>query len=375
MFNLAISQMRKNSINHIFIVLILFVFGCSSPKDLDPSVKGTSRYSQWLSYKKTPNGIFIFIKDPEAKNKTRTLLCTTQPNALVQVASSVEVIDVRSLKLATNAATHVGMLVELNARTHIGAVSLGKYLHDSQLKHEFEAKNIIELGGGEIPFESLVQKQIGLWVSNGMGPIDVATQNRFKALKMSWVPNYDWREAHPLGKAEWILFFGALTNRFDEAMEIYKGICERYNNIAKCPKGNSCEKILLGNFAGDFWYSPLQNSFQAKFLSEVDFCTFSMNQPGTGSMAVGAERIFKEAQSCKIWLNPGFSTKQGILNAFPKANVLWPFNRGKIFCYSYDINKFWEQSATKPDVVLRDLLSIKQGVTNESKLYFYREVK
>jgi hypothetical protein len=119
----------------------------------------------------------------------------------------------------------------------------------------------------------------------------------------------------------------------------------------------------------------LQNSFQARFFNQVDFCTFSMNYRGTGSMAVGAERIYQEAEACELWLNPGFPTKKAILNAFPKAIQLRPFTKGLIFCYSHDLNKFWEQSALMPDIVLRDLIRIKQGNSADAMLYFYREVK
>jgi iron complex transport system substrate-binding protein len=267
------------------------------------------------------------------------------------------------------------MLVSLNARESIGAVSLGKYLHDPTLKKRFNKGQLLELGGTSIPFESLSKKHINVWVSAGMEPLDQANEERFKALGIQWIPNYDWREEHPLGKAEWLLFFGAITNRFDEAELQFKSICKRYNKFNKLPKGNSCQKILVGNFAGDYWYSPLQNSFQAHFFNQVDFCTFSMNYKGTGSMAVGAERIYQEAEACELWLNPGFPTKQAILNAFPKAIQLRPFTKGSIFCYSHDLNKFWEQSALMPDIVLRDLIRIKQGNSADAMLYFYREVK
>ena len=368
--------MRKNSIKFLFLSFVFLFLGCNTPvKKGTNATKGKSRYSQWLSYTKTEDGIKLFIKDPDNTSPTRILLCTAHPERVSSSSRAMDVLDVSNIKVATNAATHVGMLVALDARNNIGAVSMGKYLHDPTLKKRFDKGRLLELGGTSIPFESLLKQHINLWVSAGMEPLDQANEERFKALGIQWIPNYDWREEHPLGKAEWILFFGAITNHFDEAVAQFDVICKRYHAYEALPKGNQCKKILVGNFAGDFWYTPLQQSFQARFFSQVDFCTFSMNYKGTGSMAVGAERIYQEAEACELWLNPGFPTKQAILNAFPKANQLRPFNQGSIFCYSHDLNKFWEQSALKPDIVLRDLIRIKQGNTAKSKLYFYQEVK
>lgn len=369
--------MKRSSISPWFLLLFIFLAGCSFQEaNADVSIKGASQFSQWLSYQRTENGVLLFIKDPDHKSPTRVLYCTSNPEEINPSFPNAEVVDTRQCSIATNASTHVGMMVSLNVRANVGAVSLGRYLYDPALKTQFNEGKLMEIGSANIPFEALSKQKITLWVSAGMEALDPANAQRFKSLSILWVPNYDWREEHPLGKAEWLLFFGALTNRFDEAVRQFKAICVRYKTYQeKYPRGNQCAKVLVGNFAGDFWYSPLQNSYQAQFLSSADFCTFSMHYKGTGSMAVGTERIYKEAEGCELWLNPGFPSKTEILSAFPNAKKLKPFRQGKVYCYSHDLNKFWEQSALKPDLVLRDLIRIKNKTKTDSSLYFYREVK
>ena len=274
--------MRKNSIKFLFLSFFFLFLGCNTPEKKGANAtKGKSKYSQWLSYAKTEDGIKLFIKDPDNTSRTRILLCTVHPERVSSSSRAMDVLDVSNIKVATNAATHVGMLVALYARNNIGAVSMGKYLHDPTLKKRFDKGRLLELGSTSIPFESLSKQHINVWVSAGMEPLDQANEERFKALGIQWIPNYDWREEHPLGKAEWILFFGAITNHFDEAVAQFDAICKRYHAYDALPKGNKCKKILVGNFAGDFWYTPLQQSFQAQFFSQVDFCTFSMNYKGT----------------------------------------------------------------------------------------------
>jgi len=375
MYNRSIFQMRRSSTKLFFCSFLFLLIGCQDvAKTKMP--KAHSRYSHWLKYKKSEYGIAVFILDPDHQQATKKLFFTQQPDRCKELSNSFQIIDTRNPKIATTSATQVGMLVALNARDHVYAVAGGKFLYDPQLKRRFNQGKLLETGhSNEIPFESLVKKKVGFWISDGMEAMDASRLNRFTSLGMLSIPDYDWRETHPLGKAEWLLLFGALTNQFESAEILFNGICNRYKEYAeKMPKGNACQRILVGNFAGDFWYSPLGDSFQAKLLSEVDFCTFSMNTKGTGSLAADAETIFNEAEVCQLWINPGFDSKKRILASYPKANLLKPFREGKIYCYAHNLNKYWEQSATKPDMVLKDLLQIKRGFP-KGKMYFYKEVK
>lgn len=367
--------MRRSSTKLFFCSFLFLLIGCQDvAKTKMP--RSHSRYSHWLKYEKTELGIAIFILDPDHLQPTKKLFFTQQPDRCKELSHSFQIIDTRNAKIATTAATHVGMLVALNVRARIRAVSGGRFLYDPSLKKQFRKGELLELGAAsEPPYESLVNHKVDCWISDGMEGIDAGRMNRFTSLGIHWIPDYDWRETHPLGKAEWLLLFGALSNQFETAEKQFNDICERYNRYAnQMPKGNTCQRILVGNFAGDFWYSPLGDSFQAKLLSEVDFCTFSMKTKGTGSLAADAETLFLEAQNCELWLNPGFDSKKRILASFPKANLLKPFREGKIYCYAHNLNKYWEQSATHPDWVLKDLLQIKRGAP-KGKMFFYKEVK
>ena len=195
--------MKRNNIKLLFIGLILIFFGCGDKgKNQQTHSLGESKYSAWLSYQRTELGVKLYIKDPDHKMPTQVVWCTSTPQKIKATNSNTIVLNVDNLKVATNAATHVGMMVTLNARDCIGAVSLGKYLFDSKVKDRFADGLIMEIGSSSIPFEQLIKNKIKLWVSAGMEPLDQAKKERFNALGIHWIPNYDWREEHPLGKAE-----------------------------------------------------------------------------------------------------------------------------------------------------------------------------
>jgi hypothetical protein len=77
-----------------------------------------------------------------------------------------------------------------------------------------------------------------------------------------------------------------------------------------------------------------------------------------------------------LWLNPGFKSKQEILQAHPKSRLLPILKQSSLFCYTHNSNKYWELSACRPDLVLADYSELKRGDEVEiDKLVFYKRVE
>ena len=95
---------------------------------------------------------------------------------------------------------------------------------------------------------------------------------------------------------------------------------------------------------------------------------------GTGSVTIPMENILMDTKEVKYWINPGFSTKAEIVKSNPKVKNLNCYNNGKIYCYSHDVNKFWELSAVQPHLVLADLYSII-SVNSPKNLQFYKQLR
>jgi iron complex transport system substrate-binding protein len=197
-------------------------------------------------------------------------------------------------------------------------------------------------------------------------------EKRLEKLGIQCIPDFDWREQSALGRAEWILLFGALTGKFPESQELFKSIEKAYlksrnSTIHQAP-------MVSGNVTGDFWYAPAGQSFMAELFRNSGLNYIYNQTKGTGSLAYSMEKIMKDGSKVEIWLNPGFSSKKEILKVNPKAKYM-PFYQGsRIFCYTHNANKFWELSTLRPDWLIEDLAKISSGNTSQN-LHFYKEVK
>mgnify|MGYP003666089375 FL=1 len=95
---------------------------------------------------------------------------------------------------------------------------------------------------------------------------------------------------------------------------------------------------------------------------------------GTSSQEFSMEKILKENIDTEYWINTSMPTKDAVLKSNPKVRYLKSFSNNS-YCYSSNMNLFWERSAAMPHVVLKDLVRILHPELElEGELYFYAKV-
>lgn len=125
-------------------------------------------------------------------------------------------------KIVVTSTTHIPSLETIEEEnTLIGFPGLD-YISSEKTRERIGDGKITELGKNEaINTEVLISLQpeavVGFAVSG--------TNKTFNTIEKSGIPvlfNGDWTEESPLGKAEWIKFFGALFNKTKEATLFFR---------------------------------------------------------------------------------------------------------------------------------------------------------
>ena len=357
--------------------LILFGFfflliSCGTKPD-DSQIKDSEnlcKYSKWLRISETKDLVRIEITNPDDPSQIVKLKL---PNFKSNKNKS-QTYDVKNpiQRIAVLSSTHIGMLGELNLIDRIVAVADLKYVHNTDLKN----KGAIELGEEQlISAEKIISSGAEMIIYSGFSN-EFPRQKLLHKIGIETIPNYDWREVHPLGRAEWILLFGYLTGHAEEAKNKFNQICTNYENIKDEVQGNKSILTLSGNMTGDFWYAPAGESYHAQLFDDAGLSYLFSNEKGTGSLSLSFEKILGITDNVDLWLNPGFNNKTQILKTHPKSRLLKPLKLSSVFCYSHDTNKYWELSACRPDLILSDYAELKKGIQMESnKLFFYKLVQ
>ena len=352
------------------IVLLLFSCGTNSDGSQIPDAENLCKYSKWLRISETKDLVRIDIINPDDPSKIVKLQL---PNFKSKKNKS-HTYDLENpiQRIAVLSSTHIGMLGELNLIDRIVAIADLKYVHNKKLKNKIPK----ELGEEQlISAEKIISSGAEMVIYSDFSN-EFPKQELLHKIGIETIPNYDWREVHPLGRAEWILLFGYLTGHADGAKKKFEEICANYENIKNRIRGKKSILALSGNMTGDYWYAPAGDSYHAQLFDDSGLSYVFSKEKGTGSLSLSFEKILGITENVDLWLNPGFQSKTQILRTHPKSRLLKPLKLSSVFCYSHNTNKYWELSACRPDLILSDYAELKKGIQMESnKLFFYKRVQ
>lgn len=286
-----------------------------------------------------------------------------------------KVIHIPVGNIATLSQTTVGMLSKIDALNSITGVSNMNYAHSPALKKRFKAGQIEEFGDEtNPPIERIVKSKTNVVIYSGFGE-EFDENGKLQKLGIASIPNYEWRENHPLGRAEWIKFVGILVGKVEKSEAVFAEIKTAYQQLCKKMTAiNEAPKVISGNFYSDQWTAPAGNSYMAILIQDAGGKYVYKAHKGTGSIFLPIERVIADNQQTPYWIQPGIPSKATLTEMNPKAKYLSAYKNG-IYCYSHDMNRFWENSAVEPQKLLEDLIHIFHPTFEAGKpLHYYKRI-
>lgn len=291
-----------------------------------------------------------------------------------EIDKTIEINPSSDAKIISLSSTINGMLVEVEKTANLVGISSAQYIYNQDIKKRIRQHKIQEFGDDTAQsVEKIIASGATVIFHSGFGD-KFPNEEQLEKIGISIIPVYDWREEDPLGKAEWIKLIGAITDsevladeKFNHTKDEYKRLSALVSEKVKKPT------VLSGNMIGDVWYAPVGDSYVARLIADAGGDYVYKSSKGTGSLALSIETILKDNTKTQIWINPGIETKAKVLKLNPHAHHLSCFNA--LYCYSPNMNKFWEQSAVQPHLFLSDLIHIfHPEVSQIKKSYFFEKI-
>lgn len=346
-----------------FGFLLFVIFACQSEPtslsgELTPTTLENSFAENFRLTKKT-NGYLLEIVDPNS-------------NAL---ELSQFIPSDKKHKIISLSSTLNGMLSILNSTDHLVGIAKEHHVFDSEIRNKLNAGEIIAFGDeSSYSLEKIISSEADIILYSGFGN-EFPHSKKLRALGFILIPVYDWKEKHPLGKAEWIKMVGALVDKVDDAgvfFEATKKSYDAYRNNAQ--KATSQPSVIAGNTFNGIWYAPAGESYMAQLIRDAGGNYRYSDSKGTGSLEFSIEQILIDNKTTEIWINPGFDNKKKVLDANPHARHLLAFKQ--LYDYSPNMTKFWERSAAEPHLVLSDLIHIFHPELDTNYVFhFYRKIE
>lgn len=286
-------------------------------------------------------------------------------------------------KLVVTSTTHIPALESLGILDKLVGFPDTKYISSLPARKMIQEGKIKDLGQNEslnteITLALNPDLVVGFAINSQHSGYDI-----LQKANISVVFNGDWVEQTPLGKAEWIKFFGLLLNKEKEAAQIFDSIQKSYLEVKSiASKAKSKPKVLSGALYKDVWYMPAGESWAAKFLSDANADYLYAETEGTGSLSLSLESVLDQAKNADVWVSPSqFIGYQEMKRANVHYGEFTAFQNKKV--YTFGATKgptggllYYELAPQRPDLVLKDLVKILHPqLLPDYDPYFFRPLQ
>lgn len=203
----------------------------------------------------------------------------------------------------------------------------------------------------------------------------------------------DYMESSPLGRAEWMKFYGMLFKKDGNAPKtalaascepkadsLFAKIEKEYLKLkaeaAGYPKGLS---ILTERKTGNVWYVPGGQSTIGILLKDANARYIFEDDQHSGSLAMSPEQILAKGKQVDVWAFKYFGgnalTKQNLLAEYQGYQALKAFQTGTVYETDTSCEPYFELTSFHPEILLREfiILSHPEAGDKFGKLRFYKK--
>lgn len=352
----------------IALVLLLFV-GCQPKKAADKNKIKTQqslKYATGFTLEKNSNFTLLTVKNsfPEDHNEYNYILYkkgVVIPDSL----NNYTAIEVPIKTIAVTSTTHIPSLEMLNETESLVAFAGLNYISSKKTRSRIDAGKVKELGNNnglntEILFELQPDVLVGFTVDS-----DYKTKDNLVANGQKVIMNADWTETSPLGKAEWIKFFGALYDKNELADSLFNKIETDYLETKERAK-TALRKptVMAGAMYQDQWFLPNGNSWAAQLIADANGEYLWAKTSGTGSLSLSFESVLVTAQNANYWIGPAQYTSLAQMKADSENYTLFEaYKKQNVFSFSTKKGAtggviYYELAPNRPDLVLKDIVKM-----------------
>ena len=373
-----------------WLQILLFsaiLFSCKKQEQLNKKINiGNELISdaEGLSIKEFDDFSIITVTNtfPEA-NENYTYVLHKKGIPIPDSLQKFTSVEIPLQKVIVTSTTHIPSLEMLNEEKALVAFPNLNYISSEKTRNLIDNGKIREIGSNQsLNTEVILELQPDAIVGFSVDG-DRKTYKNLERNGQKIILNSDWTEKTPLGKAEWIKFFGALFDKNKQADSIYSKIKNDYNDaIALANQAKNAPTVMAGSIYEDQWFLPQGDSWAAYFLKEANGNYLWKDSKGTGSLALSFETVLDKAKDADYWIGPGqFTTIDEILNSNPNYKYFKSVREQNIYSFSSKKGKtggviYYELAPNRPDLVVKDLIKILHPeLLPDYPLYFFEKLK
>ncbi|MBU9763754.1 ABC transporter substrate-binding protein [Mycobacterium sp. TNTM28] len=286
-------------------------------------------------------------------------------------------VPVRSLY--SGSTTHLAMITELGQADVVAGVASPPAVADPQIRSRIDAGAITGYApGGQVNTETVLQAGPDVLVTQG------TEDSGYPKLREAGIPvvaDAEWLEPTPLGRAEWIKMFAALTGTEHQAEQTYRRIRDDYHALSARAAAATPVDVLVGTMSSGNWSMPTGASYSGRLVADAGGTYPWLSDTGAQSRQLNFESVYARAGQARLWLvTDDWKAVSDAVSQDSRYDEIAAVRGGQVWSATKAVdqsgrNTYWERGTVRPDLLLGDLVGILHPeLAPGHDFAFYREV-
>jgi iron complex transport system substrate-binding protein len=250
---------------------------------------------------------------------------------------------------------------EFNALSTLVGVCEPQYINIPYIHEKIGEGKIADLGPAANPFieKIMMIDPEAIFAA----PLQGGNYNQDVKLGIPFIECMDYMEPSPLGRAEWIRFYGLFFDKKDRADSLFTETVNAYNQLKELSAQVAKRPLVLTEtIYNGIWYLPGGNSYMARLFRDAGADYPWKDDTSTGSIGLSFESVLDKAEKADFWLIKYNASSELTYKELVKNNANYTFfdaykHKNIYTCHTGKV-LYHEELPIHPDYILKDLVWI-----------------
>lgn len=335
------------------------------------------KYAENLTVREFPDFTEVTVRNPWDTLKTlQKYILVERDSEMPAGLPEGTIIKVPVTNALVYSTVHNSLITELGAIDAIGGICNSKYVNGKELQARLASGRIVDCGVSLSPdLEKIIKLKPQVIM---LSPFE--NNDKYAKVGELGIPIIecaDYMETSPLGRAEWVRFYGMLFGKQDVADKMFAKTESNYLELKQIANGLAIKpKVIIDQRYGQVWNVPGGVSTMGRLIEDAGGINPFASYKQSGSVPLAPEKVLAEAHDADIWFVRYNQEKDKSLrelgNDAPVNSQFKAYKNRRVYGCNTRYIDFYEETPFHPDRLLEDMISAMHlELSNHTSHHYY----
>ena len=327
------------------------------------AIDGRLRYARLLRLETRAGYELATVIDPWDSTVVRAQYALVPRRTAPDVPPTCTVIEVPCRRVLPQSTVHAALLLRLGAADCLAGICEARFVVSPRLQREL----LTDFGSGTTPdVERMKTAGVDAW---WYAPFANERPTVVERLGIPTICCADYMESTPLGRAEWMRFYGRLVGRGATADSLFEAEEKAYSTLQRAVQTNRPNRkrplVMVDRTEHGTWYVPGGQSYVARVIADAGGRYVWADDAHAGSVPMELERMLQRCAEADVWVvkygEPRELTYDVLASEQPLYTRFRAFRQRRIWGCNTLRRAYYEETPFAPSLLLRAWRNVLEG--------------